>query len=324
MRDPMARLDWYIRANLKPRHMQLVVALDDLRHVGRVATLLNVSQPAVSKALGEIERGLGVSLFERTPRGLMPTPCGESLIRMSRAMLQSLDAAGEEIRHLQAGVTGRVRLGVLPVAAPVLAPTAVLLMQREMPRTAVICHEATADRLLPMLRDGQLDLVVGTLPPASMSSGLEVHAFGADESMVAVCGRNHPLAKRRRIDAAALRAYPFVIPPLGTFYRSAVEKALETLAIPMSQVSLESGSMVVSNAYLRESTAISLYSSHLGHHYARQGWLHVLPLPMPPLGIPIGIVRPHQASLSPAVKALMAQLTLVAADALAMQEPRQA
>ena len=45
---------------------------------------------------------------------------------------------------------------------------------------------------------------------------------------------------------------------------------------------------------------------------------------MPPLGIPIGIVRPHQASLSPAVKALMAQLTLVAADALAMQEPRQA
>lgn len=315
----MAKLDWYIRANLKPRHMQLVVALDDLRHVGRVATLLNVSQPAISKALGEIERGLGVSLFERTPRGLMPTAYGESLIRMSRTMLQSLDAAGEELRHLQTGVTGRVRLGVLPVAAPVLAPRAIVRLQEKAPRSVVICHEATADRLLPMLRDGQLDLVVGTLPPASLSAGLEIHTFGGVESMVAVCGRQHPLAKRKSLRADDLKAYPFVIPPLGTFYRSAVEKALESLGIPMSQATLESGSMVVSNSYLRESAAIGLYSSHLGHHYARQGWLHRLPISLPQLGAPIGWVRQQNAVVTPALRDLVEQLAQVAKDALEVQ-----
>lgn len=312
----MAKLDWYIRANLKPRHMQLVVALDDLRHVGRVATLLNVSQPAVSKALGEIERGLGVSLFERTPRGLMPTAYGESLIRMSRTMLQSLDAAGEELRHLQTGVTGRVRLGILPVAAPVLAPRAIVRLQQKMPRSVVICHEATADRLIPMLRDGQLDLVVGTLPPASLSAGLDIQPFGGDESMVAVCGHQHPLAKRKKLSADDLKAFPFVIPPLGTFYRSAVEKALESMGIPMSQVTLESGSMVVSNTYLREFTAIGLYSSHLGHHYARQGWLHRLPINLPPLGAPIGCVRPKQAVVTPTLRELIEQLVLVAKETL--------
>ena len=52
----MAQLDWYIRANLKPRHLQLLVALDDLRNTGRAAEHLNISQPAVSKALAEMEK----------------------------------------------------------------------------------------------------------------------------------------------------------------------------------------------------------------------------------------------------------------------------
>ena len=60
----MAQLDWFIRANLKPRHLQLLVAMDDYRSLGRVAENVNVTQPAVSKTLGELERGLGVKLFE--------------------------------------------------------------------------------------------------------------------------------------------------------------------------------------------------------------------------------------------------------------------
>jgi len=64
----MAKLDWYIRATSNPA-LQLLVALDDLRHLGRVATSLHVSQPAVSLALAELEKGLGLKLFERTPRG---------------------------------------------------------------------------------------------------------------------------------------------------------------------------------------------------------------------------------------------------------------
>ena len=80
----MARLDWYIRANLKLRHMQLLVALDDVRHVGRAADLLNISQPAVSKSLSEIERGFGLRLFERGARGIAPTEYGECLVGLSR------------------------------------------------------------------------------------------------------------------------------------------------------------------------------------------------------------------------------------------------
>ena len=64
----MAQLDAYVRTSFKPRHLRLLVALDDMRHLGKVASSINVSQPAVSKALGELERGLGLKLFERTAR----------------------------------------------------------------------------------------------------------------------------------------------------------------------------------------------------------------------------------------------------------------
>src|SRR5215468_12019136 len=89
-RPTMAQLDAYMRTSFKPRHLRLLVALDELRHLGKAAASINVSQPAVSKALGELERGLGLRLFERTARGVNPTAYGECMIRHARVMLSEL------------------------------------------------------------------------------------------------------------------------------------------------------------------------------------------------------------------------------------------
>lgn len=318
----MARLDWYIRANLKPRHLQLLVGLDDLRHVGRVAEMLNVSQPAVSKALAEIERGVGLSLFERGKNGLMPTVYGECMIRLSRSMLQALDATGEELRHLQSGSAGQVRIGVLPVAAPVLVPRAVIRMQRDAPRTAVVLHEATADRLLPMLRDGQLDLVVGTLPPASLSSGLEVLVLHEGEGVHVVTGVHHPLAKRERVRATDIERYPLIIPPLGTSYRYAVERALDTLNLSPGVGLIESGSMTASNTLLRETDAVGFYAPHLAAHYVRLGWLKHLPIAVPSITVPIGCVWSRHVDQGKAVIGLIEHLKQVAGDTLVAVDER--
>jgi|SRR6185369_7677492 DNA-binding transcriptional LysR family regulator len=311
----MALLDWYIRANLKPKHMQLLVGLDDLRNVGRVAGLLNVSQPAVSKTLAEIERGLGVSLFERGPRGLTPTSYGECMIRLCRDMLRSLDSAGDELRQLQSGTTGRVRVGVLPVAAPVLAPRAAIRLQQKAPRSIVIFHEATADRLLPMLREGSLDIVVGTLAPLSMS-GLEVHVLHSGEGSAAVCGLRHPLAARTTLVPADLLPYSLIIPPRGTIYRDAVEQVMTALELPISMVQVESGSMTASNTYLRETQLVSFYSPHLAKHYACLGSLHVMPLAIPDIRVPIGCVWPKNPELGPTTRLLIDMLIEVAAEEL--------
>ena len=79
----MSQIDWYLQINLKARHLRLLIALDDFGNLKQVADLSHVTVPAVSKALTELEKGLGLELFSRTPRGLKATPYGECLDRKS-------------------------------------------------------------------------------------------------------------------------------------------------------------------------------------------------------------------------------------------------
>ena len=81
----MADIDRVLRSNLKLRHLQLLVALDQFRHLGRAAEFLSVTQPAVSKTLAEIERMFGLQLFDRSTRGTEPTPYGDSVVRFARS-----------------------------------------------------------------------------------------------------------------------------------------------------------------------------------------------------------------------------------------------
>jgi DNA-binding transcriptional LysR family regulator len=312
----MAKLDWYIRANLKPRHMQLLVGLDELRHFGRVADMMNVSQPAISKALAEIERGVGLTLFERGKNGLVPTVYGECLIRLCRSMLHDLNEAGEQLRQLQSGAVGRVRIGVLPVAAPVIVPRAVMRLQQEFPLSVVVLHEGTGDRLLPMLREGAIDVIVGTLPPASMSAGLEVRTLHAGEGVAVVCGSRHPLAARDALTAADLDGLPLVIPPLGTLFRSAVDRVLDELGLPLLHARIESGSITAGNTLLRESEVVGFYAPHLAHHYARMGWLKILPIATPPTSVPIGCAWLKHVQPNAPTRAFISLVEEVATQAL--------
>ena len=93
----MAQIDRVLRSNLKLRHLQMLVALDQFRHLGRAAEFLSVTQPAVSKTLAEIESMFGLPLFERSTRGTEPTAAGASVVRFARSVLAGFDRTRDEI-----------------------------------------------------------------------------------------------------------------------------------------------------------------------------------------------------------------------------------
>lgn len=298
----MAKLDWYIRANLKPRHMQMLIALDDMRQVARVAGYLNVSQPAVSKTLAELERGLGVELFVRGSKGLLPTAYGESLIKLSRAVMRELDVTRDEMRLLASGADGRVRVGVLPVAAPVLAPKALIRLRQTLPLTSVVLHEGTSDHLLPRLRQGDLDIVVGNLPPASKALGLEEQILHHGERIFIVCSKHHPLAGQAHVSYEDLKPYLVVVPSPSSAFRVSVDAAMEALQLDDSQGLIESGSMTATNTFVRETDAISFYSEHLARHYSRNGLIKILPIELPNLTAPVGMAWSASQDMSPGLQ----------------------
>ena len=106
----------YFGRDAKLRHLRLLVAIEDAGQLSKAAALLHITQPALSKALSEIERSIGHPLFDRGPRGLVPNTRGAALIRAARNVLGELDRVSVELRDL-VDRPGRVLMvGAMPTA----------------------------------------------------------------------------------------------------------------------------------------------------------------------------------------------------------------
>jgi DNA-binding transcriptional LysR family regulator len=310
----MAQLDTYFRASFKPRHLRLLVALDEIRNLGKVAASINLSQPAVSKALGELERGLGLKLFERTARGVIPTAYGECLIRHARAMLSELAQARDELRGLASGSSGSIRIGVLATAALELLPRALAALKARQPGIFVLVREGTVETLLPDLWLGNLDLIVGRVPEGGSSQGLEEKTL-MEEGVSLVTGRHHPLARRKRVRWSDLTLYPWVLPPVNTLLREPLERAFEDHGLAMPANRIETLSVHVIRAYLHYTNAIAALSSDVSRYYESLGLLAILSLELPKLVRPVGIIWNRQRPLTPGAEALIQCLEEVATQA---------
>ncbi|MDR3381252.1 LysR substrate-binding domain-containing protein [Cupriavidus basilensis] len=284
----MAKLDWYIRANLKLRHLQLLVALDELRSVGRVAGYLNVSQPAVSKTLSMIEAGLEVTLFERTTRGMEPTEHGACLIRHARQILSQLSSARDEMRDISEGRVSRVSMGVLPAAAVLLLPKFIARLETESVATTVSVREGTMDSLLPQLRAGDIDLIVGNLPqrPLGVEFGTELLY---EDPIVVAARRNHPLAGVQRLRWDMLAGYPMVLPPEGTFTRGPIDDFMAQHEVSIQRRHVESVSTLTNVGVLQATDSIGFLSREIARHFSALGALVELPLVLPNVAMHVGL-----------------------------------
>lgn len=306
----MSQLDAYVRTLFKPRHLQLLVALDDIRHLGKVAASMNVSQPAISKALGELERGLGLTLFERTARGVVPTTYGQCLIRHARVMLSELAQTRDELQGLASGGSGSIRVGVLATAALELLPRALATFKASRPGVVVLVREGTVETLLPELWLGNLDLIVGRLPPEG-AQGLGEKIL-MEEGVSVVTGRHHPLVRRKNLRWADLKPYPWVIPPLDTLLREPLERLFQDHNLPMPTNRIETLSVHVIRAYLHHTNAIAALATDVSRYYESLELLAILPLALPKLVRPVGIIWNQQRPVSPGIQALMQCLEAVA------------
>lgn len=179
-------IDRVLRSNLKLKHLQLLMALDQFRHLGQTAQFLSVSQPAVSKTLGEIERMFDAKLFARSTKGTEPTSTGETVIRFARRVIAEYEKTRDALQVARDGSTGRISVGAMMVATPVLLAQALTRFKQAMPAATVLVEEGDLTRLLPRLRRGELDLIVGRLEPGYAAPDLHTEAL-CQEPMCLIC-----------------------------------------------------------------------------------------------------------------------------------------
>ncbi|NJD88472.1 MAG: LysR family transcriptional regulator [Betaproteobacteria bacterium] len=307
----MNPLDRALRSTLKLRHLQLLVALDRFRHIGRVADSLSVTQPAVSRSLAEIESALGLRLFDRSPRGPTPTAYGEVVVRLARSVLADFDRTSDELSALASGVKGRTAVGAMVVATPVLLARSIALLKERSPQTTVLVEEGDLAALMPHLRAGEIDLVVGRLEPAWASPDLETEAL-YNEPMVVVARPGHALARRRAVTWEDLSSQPWVVPPPWASMRKKLEQTFVRNRLEQPHDLVEAVSFLAIVSLVRERPAVAFMAQSVARAFAREKLVAVLPIafrqPMPP----VGIIRLRAARRTPSAEQLAECLRRVA------------
>jgi DNA-binding transcriptional LysR family regulator len=305
----MAQIDRVLRSNIKLRHLQLVVALDQFRHVGRTAEFLSVSQPAVSRMLGEVEAMLGATLFERSTRGSEPTLAGQSFVRFARSALADYERTRDEMAQLESGAAGRTRVGCMVVALPTLLAPAVERLKARSSQTTVLIDEGDLTRLLPRLRLGELDLFVGRLEPGYAAPDLVTEAL-YEETMVAVAAPGHALARKRKLQWADLAGACCVLPPPWASLRVKLEQQFHRHGLQPPVDVIETASFLAQATFVRERAAVAFMARSVARHFQQLGLVQVLKLDVPVDLPPVGLITVRARPLTAVTQQLVKELRL--------------
>jgi len=194
----------------KPTLQQLsyLVAVDDHRHFGKAAEACFVSQPALSAQIRELERRLGVTLFERGNRKVLPTSVGVTVIERARGVLRDADELVAAARLDPAGLRGPLALGVIPTMAPYLLPRLLPVLTAAHRRVELHLHELKTSEILRLLREGGLDIGLLALPVA----GDDLVAVAlAEDPFVLALPAGHPLAGTGPLPLSAVADLPMIL-----------------------------------------------------------------------------------------------------------------
>jgi DNA-binding transcriptional LysR family regulator len=293
--------DWQLRARLKARQMALLVAIDQRRSLRQAAADIAVSQPAATKLLRDLEDALAVPLFDRTPRGMAPTIYGEALIRYARGMLTDLAEARDELMALAAGAKGRLRVGSVTGAVPRLLVPAIEAVRRGRPGLALYLLVNSTDVQVAALRQGTLDVAIAPLPAHGEVADLDAQPLG-DEPLCVVGRIAHPLRRKRRITLAELARATWVVHPVDSPLRQAIDAMLARNRLRLPGDAIETVSVVATLALLQASDAMSVLPLDLAQHYEQRGLIARLPVRLPPAGTGYALITRKNRRLSPAAQ----------------------
>ncbi|HEY8356268.1 MAG TPA: LysR substrate-binding domain-containing protein [Ramlibacter sp.] len=322
----MSRIDRVLRSNIKLRHLQLVVALDQFRHLGRTSEFLSVSQPAVSRMLGEVESMLELTLFDRSTRGTVPTAAGRSIVRFARGVLAEYERTRDEIAAEESGAAGRTRVGSMVVSLPTVIAPAVEMLKCSAPHATVLVEEGDLTQLLPKLRIGELDLFVGRLEPGYASPDLVTEAL-YEEAMVAVTRPDHPLARKVRVAWSDLAQHPCVLPPPWASLRVKLEQQFFKHGLNPPADLLETASFLAQFAFLHERGAVAFMAASVARHFQGLAMISPLrlkvPVDLPPVGMITLRGQPLTATTLQFMQCVRAVTTSRPERRRSVQRPRQ-
>ncbi len=283
------------------RLMRYFVACVENKTIHAAADAVHVSQPALSKAIHNLEAQLGVTLLDRRPRGVTPTPFGETLFRYAKMIDSEMRRAIAEIDSMRGMTRGMIVVGVIPTMSEVMAAVARRVMET-LPGLRLKLKIAFSSELTTALLDGELDFALLLLPDANAPLGLSFDPLVHTGPRVAV-RRGHPLAARSSLSLADLASYPWLIPDYPPSHRAIINQAFLDAGVPPPSGAIEVSTVIFFDAVVRETDLVTVVPSTLFN--ARATDLVPLDVDFAFPAEQVGLAFRDNSTLLPGAKAIM-------------------
>jgi DNA-binding transcriptional LysR family regulator len=269
----------HVRSRLRLRHLQLLYLLGENGSLRRCAEAMALTQPAVTKALHELEGLVGETLFQRTSRGLLPNALGDAAIHHARLVFADIEAFHSELAALHEGNLGKLRIGAMGSLAGSLIPRALGRLKVSHPKLEIFVAVDTSDVLLKALECGELDLLAARIPFGWKSEELAFEAFG-EEFIEVVARKGHPELVRPETSLAALSQYPWVVQPRPTPLREIFNQIFREAQLAAPQNLVETASTTLTFSMVQQTDMVTLMPKSLLAFYRNIGMLERLPVPL--------------------------------------------
>lgn len=299
------------RLRLRDLHVFSVVAQD--RSMAKAAGSLRVTQPAVSKSIGDLETALRVRLFDRSPRGVELTEYGQALLDCGTAVFDELRQGIQRIEFLSDPTVGEVRVGsVESITAATLTPVIQRFYQEHPKVTLHVDDVPHRQQQVAGLRSRTYDLILLRLQTSVQedpilgpaAEELEVEVLFEDR-LVLAAGARTQWARRRKIDIAELIDEPWILPAPGTWNYDRVAEAFAAQGLGPPKLSLVSTSVHLRSVLPANGPFITTHAGSAMLAGAHRETLKVLPVDLPVRPWPVAIVTLKNRTLSPTAERLI-------------------
>ncbi|EJW4857994.1 LysR family transcriptional regulator [Salmonella enterica] len=291
---------------IRLRHLHTFVAVAQQGTLGRAAETLNLSQPALSKTLNELEQLTGTRLFERGRLGAQLTVPGEQFLTHAVKVLDALNTAGQALNRKEDASADVVRVGALPTAALGILPAAIGRFHQQQKSTSLQVATMNNTMLLAGLKSGEIDLGIGRMSDPELMGGLNYELLFL-ESLKLVVRPGHPLLQET-ITLSRVMEWPVVVSPKGTVPRQNAEALLQSQGCKMPAGCIETLSASLSRQLTVDYDYVWFVPSGAVKEDLRQATLVSLPVPTQSAGEPIGILTRVDIPLSTGAQMLMAAI----------------
>lgn len=292
--DKIARIE----RRLKLQDVRVLLAVVQAGSMGKAAARLGTSQPAVSRSISDLEHALGVRLLDRSPRGVEPTPYGRALINRGIAVFDEIRQGINDIEFLADPTAGELRIGASIVVASGFVSAVTQQLSRRHPRIVFHILAGEAATTYRALHERKIDLLIARIFTRIVDEQMQIETL-YEEPHVVVSAKGSPWSRRRKVSLADLANEPWVLPPADTVYGALYVEAFRAAGLPPPPATVVTYTNPVRQALAASGRFLTIVPESVVRFEGKQSKLQALPIDLPTLRKPIGIITLKHRTVSP-------------------------